>query len=427
MEEEKVKFVTLDKGLKVIAKNIPYVESVSIIVWLKTGSRYEPERLSGISHLIEHLVFKGSKKRKTALEISLSIEGIGGKINAFTSEEYTGFYVKVPASYLSLGMDILSDMLYNPLLRKDDIEKEKRVVIEEISRYYDIPEEWVDSLLIKALWGKHPLGRDILGTVNSVMGIEREDIKDYMDKFYVPLNITLSIAGKISFDDIFEYSKKYFLVDKDGVPSKFLEVEKDKIQGEKFIVEHRDINQTHLSLAFISFPRGDKRRYALTLLNIILGGGMSSRLFQKIREEKGLVYDIGSYPAYFSDTGILKVSAGIDSKRTEEALSLILKEINGMKKFDNKEELKRAKEYYKGSFLISLEDSLSQSSFIGKWAMLENKPPDIKEFIRNIEKTSIEDIRDIANTIFTYQRGAASLILPKDVDINPRDLFSEVI
>lgn len=417
-----VKLRTIDDKLKVVAKEIPYVESASIIVWVKTGSRYEPEDLNGISHLIEHMVFKGSRKRDNALKISLAIEEVGGKINAFTSEEYTGFYVKVPADHIELGFDVLSDMVYHPLLREEDLVKEKRVVLEEIKRYYDIPEEWVETLLIKAIWGDHPLGRDILGTVESVSGIKKEDIINFMDKFYTPSNITVSIAGKIDFEDISSLSRKYFCEDRDGIPSKFLEAE-GVIQGDKFIVEHRDISQTHLSMAFLSFPRSDERRYALSLLSIILGSGMSSRLFQILREEKGVVYDISTYPAYFSDVGVFKISAGIDPKRTEEAISSILEELEKMKRFDSEEELKKAKEYYKGSFLISLEDSLTQSSFIGKWTMLEGEPPDIKEFINKTEKVSIDDIREIADTIFTFDKEAASLILPKGLELEPQVLF----
>ncbi len=417
-----VKLRTIENRLKVVAKEIPHVESASIIVWVKTGSRYEPEELNGISHLIEHMVFKGSRKRDNALEISLAVEEVGGKINAFTSEEYTGFYVKVPANHIELGFDVLSDMIYHPLLREEDLVKEKRVVLEEIKRYYDIPEEWVETLLIKAIWGNHPLGRDILGTVESVSGIKREDIVDFMDRFYTPSNITISIAGKIDFEDVLSLSKKYFCIDKDGVPSKFLEA-KEIIQGDKFVVEHRDISQTHLSMAFLSFPRSDERRYALSLLSIILGSGMSSRLFQRLREEKGVVYDISTYPAYFSDVGVFKISAGIDPKRTEEAISSILEELEKMKRFDSEEELKKAKEYYRGSFLISLEDSLTQSSFIGKWTMLEGEPPDIKEFINKTEKVSIDDIREIANIIFTPDKEAASLILPKGLELEPQVLF----
>ncbi len=415
-------FKTVDDKLKVVAKEMSHVESVSVIVWIKTGSRYEPKELNGISHLIEHMVFKGSKKRDNALKISLAIEEIGGKINAFTSEEYTGFYVKVPANYLSLGLDVLSDMIFNPLLREEDLAKEKKVVMEEIKRYYDIPEEWVETLLTKAVWGDHPLGRDILGTIESVSGITKKDIEDFMKKYYAPYNITLSIAGKISFEEIFKLSKDYFLIDRDGVPSNFLKAD-DKIQGDKFIIEHRKINQTHLSMAFLSFPRGDKKRYALSLMSIILGSGMSSRLFQRLREEKGLVYDISTYPVYFTDTGIFKIGAGIDPKRTKEAIYAIQEELQKMKEFHNEKELRKAKEYYKGSFLISLEDSLTQSSFVGKWTMLEGNPPDISEFIEQTERVTTDDVRELANTIFTYEREAASIIFPEDLHLDHKELF----
>ncbi len=421
-----VKLEVMNDKLKVVVKEIPYVESASIIVWVKTGSRYEPKKLNGISHFIEHLVFKGSKKRPDALSISLAIEEIGGKINAFTSEEYTGFYVKVPADYIELGMDVLSDMIYSPLLREDDIEKEKKVVIEEIKRYYDIPEEWVETLLIKAVWGDHPLGRDILGTIESVSSLTKKDIVNFMEANYNPSNITVSIAGKVKIQEIFNLASNYFYTEKKGKPYDFSKVN-SKIQGEKFIAEHRNISQVHLSMAFLSFPRSDERRYALSLLSIILGSGMSSRLFQKLREEKSLVYDISTYPVYFSDTGLFKISAGIDPPRTEEAIIAIIEELNKMKDFDDEKELKKAKEYYKGSFLISLEDSLTQSSFIGKWTMLEGTPPNIKEFIRKTEKVTIKDIRDISRAIFSYENGAASLILPENFNINVKEIFSKTL
>ncbi len=413
---------TINNKLKVVAKEMAHVESASVIVWIKTGSRYEPERLNGISHLIEHLVFKGSRKRDNALKISLAIEEIGGKINAFTSEEYTGFYVKVPANYLSLGLDVLSDMIYHPLLREEDLKREKKVVMEEIKRYYDIPEEWVETLLIKAIWGAHPLGRDILGTIESVSKIKKEDIEEFMDTYYAPYNITLSVAGKVVFDEIFRLAEEYFLINKEGKPSDFIKAEK-KIHGEKFIVERRKINQTHLSMAFLSFPRGDERRYALSLLSIILGSGMSSRLFQKLREEKGLVYDISTYPVYFTDTGVFKIGAGIDPERTKEAILGIQDELRKMKEFDDEKELRKAKEYYKGSFLISLEDSLTQASFVGKWTMLEGRPPDINEFIEKTELVTTEDIRELAEDIFRYENEAAAFIIPEDLNLDIEELF----
>ncbi len=243
-----------------------------------------------------------------------------------------------------------------------------------------------------------------------------------MKKYYAPYNITLSIAGKISFEEIFKLSKNYFLIDRDGIPSNFLKAS-EKVQGDKFLIEHRKINQTHLSMAFLSFPRGDKRRYALSLMSLILGSGMSSRLFQRLREEKGLVYDISTYPVYFTDIGIFKIGAGIDPKRTEEAIYAIQEELQKMKEFDSEKELRKAKEYYKGSFLISLEDSLTQSSFVGKWTMLEGNPPDISEFIEQTEKVTIDDIKELANTIFTYEKEAVSMILPEDLHLNQEELF----
>jgi len=291
----------LDNGLTLITHDMLDRESIGLGVWVKAGSRFENKNNQGIAHFLEHLIFKGSKKY-SCQKIKQSIEGVGGSLNGFTGEEFCCYFVKIPYKYLNLALDILLDMVLNPLLKEEDIQKEKKVVMEEIKLYYDLPQNFVHQLLDELLWPDHPLGRNILGTYETIDRITHDSLFLFKNSHYNPSNIAISACGNLKHKEILEKVKGVFDLSKIDKKNKFKKVphysERLSIK-----ISKRDIEQTHLALGFRGLSRNDPRRYILTLLHIILGANMSSRLFNEVREKKALAYDIGTQVQFFLDSG----------------------------------------------------------------------------------------------------------------------------
>ena len=330
------KITTHPSGLKLITYEMNYMNSVSVGIWVGTGARYEKVELSGVSHFIEHLLFKGTEKR-TGKEISQTIEGLGGALNAFTGEEYTCYYSKVLSEYLEITFDVLWDMVMNNTFSTDDINKEKSVVKEEINMYQDIPAQYVQDILSKIMWPDQPLGRMILGSVDTVDALNNDKILKYKKKYYNLNNIIISVAGKIDHDTMYRLIEKYIdeqsVAGNEETPVSVIEnQEKPELN-----VYQKDTEQVHIALGVRGLPREHEDRYILKVLNTILGENMSSRLFQVVREKHGLAYSIHSSIERFNDTGALIVSAGTEEKNLYQAIELIVKR-NGhyQKKWHNR-------------------------------------------------------------------------------------------
>ncbi|UCD54918.1 MAG: insulinase family protein [Candidatus Omnitrophota bacterium] len=390
---------TLKNGLNVVTSYMPHMESVSIGLWIGVGGNYEEKRLSGMSHLIEHMLFKGTQSR-TANMLKEAIEGVGGNFNGFTSEELTCYLVKLPAQYMELGLDILSDMVLYPKLDPAELEKEKYVICEEIKMYMDQPGHHVFDILARAMWPDHALGRPIEGYINTIKSFKRDDLTDFSNQYYQPANMSVVATGKIDRRKISGIARKIFSMP--STKKRFLAESTKRIhKGAHVRLFPKNTKQTHLAFGFHGINRFHKLRYALQLLNIILGGNMSSRLFERLRERKALCYEISSGIRSYKDAGAFIIHAGVDNNKLVEASEEIVNELKELK--DNSVtpgELYRAKEYYRGQLLLALEDTSSRMLWLGDKIMLEGKAPAIREIFKNIEKIGIEDIKEIVKMIF---------------------------
>jgi predicted Zn-dependent peptidase len=390
---------------------MPGRESLALGIWIKVGGRHETIQNKGISHFLEHIAFKGTKKY-SCREIKESIEGIGGSLNGFTSEELTCYLVKIPADSLELTLNVLSDMVINPTLPNSEIEKEKTVILEEIKMYKDQPQSYVYELLDALLWPNQPIGLPIIGTFESVSRTTRQDLLLFKQQFYTPENIVVSAAGKVDFNKLTKLVTKIFSYKKEQKSSLF-DKAKEKQDYPKLKIFHKDTEQTHLALGFHSFRRDHHLRHALGMLHIILGANMSSRLFNELREKRGLAYEIGTQVKRFQDTGAFMVHAGIDNHKVTETIKLILNELVKTKhKLLSTDEFKRAKEFYLGQLMLALEDTLEHMLWIGEYTATLDRTYYLEDIIKEVNRVTREDIRKVARQIFTPQKINLALIGP---------------
>ncbi|WP_290061341.1 M16 family metallopeptidase [Paraclostridium bifermentans] len=386
---------TLSNGLTIIGEEIPYLKSITLGVWVNAGSRIENEELGGISHFIEHMLFKGTKNR-TSKEIASTIDNLGGQINAFTSKECTCYYVKLLDEHIDIGIDILSDMFLNPLFDEKDIDKERQVIIEELKMYEDSPEDLVYDLLMEGIYKTDALGMNIIGTEESLYNMNRNTIKDYFNKYYVASNSVISISGNFKFEEMVKLIESKF---KDlamgNVDIKITEPEFHPC----FIARNKDTEQVNLAISLKAIPLECREdAYALSIINNIFGGSISSRLFQNIRENKGLVYSIYSAPSLYRKSGELGIYASMSNENLKKVYNLVLEEIDNLRQNNlTDKEIKESKEQLKGSYILGLESTSSRMMSIGKAMVLTKKvknPNDIIESINNIDKARIDLIID---------------------------------
>lgn len=389
---------TLKNGLRVVTEKISESNSISVGVMIKNGSRNESLELNGISHFIEHMFFKGTKKRKSK-DIVEDIENVGGQINAFTSKEATCYYVKNLYTHLELSLEILSDMILNSVFSVEEIEREKGVVIEEINMGEDSPEDVLDDLNSKACYGDNPLSYPILGTIEKVKSITREDILNFIKEKYTPQNTVISVCGKFDDKELKELIEKYFSnwnSDSEYVPI----YENCEIQTGTYYKD-KDIEQLHVILGLKGLPQGDEHGYALTLLSNVFGGGASSILFQEVREKLGLCYSIYCYPQPFQKAGSLSIYAGLGKNYGEKALEVILKEINKFAKEGiTDDKLNINKEKLKASYILGLESTSSRMFANGKSVLFKNKITTQEDVIKRVDKISQEDIKFVLDNCF---------------------------
>ncbi|MEG0641523.1 MAG: pitrilysin family protein [Clostridium sp.] len=389
--------LTLGNGLKIVLEHIPHVKSISVGLWIKNGSRNEDEKRNGMSHFIEHMFFKGTKNRG-AKEIVESIEELGGQLNAFTGKEATCYYAKVLDEHLELALEVLSDMIFNSNFDEEEIEKEKLVVLEEISMDEDNPEDVLSNIHYQGLFGNDPITYPILGTKDTVKGFSREELIEFMEKQYTPKNSTLSISGNFDKNHIYKLIEKYFGFWTNNYHD--IVYNKPDIVNENYF-KCKDIEQLHLSIALKGYPIGHKNLYTLVMLTNLLGGGSSSILFQKFREELGMCYAIYAYPSSMVNIGTLYIYIGLNKKHISKALATIEDEL---KKFSqiklSKEKFSKAKEQIKGSYILGLESTSSRMFANGKSVLFLNKINKPEEVLKSIDSISYEDIENVMKDIF---------------------------
>ncbi len=402
----------LSNGLRIITFPVKTTKAVTLLILIKTGSKYEKKEISGISHLLEHMFFKGTKKRPKTLDITKELDGVGGIYNAFTGKEFMGFWVKVSKNHLDLGFDVLSDMLLGSLFEKKEIEKEKKVIFEEINMFQDDPQSYVLELWEKLLYGDQAAGWMISGTKETVAKISRSDLTNYFKKHFTTENIVIALAGNFQEKEISTKIKKFFT----GFKKKRPVVKKTtkEIQTKpNLLVNFKKTDQTHLCLGVRTVNLFSPKKYPLAVLSTLLGGIMSSRLFIEIREKRALAYYVQSLSQHYTDTGYLVTQAGTDNQRTEEAISAILKEYKALKeKKVSEQELKKVKENIKGRVHLSLETSNAWANFLATQEILKKEIILPEQKCAMIDKVTSEDVMKTAQEIFQPEKLNLALIGP---------------
>lgn len=420
---------TFPNGLRLLTVPVSGAESVTALILAGVGSRYEEKKINGISHFLEHMAFKGTQKRPSALAIASTIDGIGGEFNAYTSKDHTGYYIKAAKKHTTLLLDVLSDMLLNSKFDEKELEKEKGVIIEEIHMYEDTPMRHVSDIYENLLYGDTKLGRDIAGRKEVIKSVKREDFLSYMDRFYGPANTVVVVAG--GFDDEISNDKLPISNKSQNPNSKIQklvenylgdwekkEVEKPELIDDKqvkpaVLVKYKDTQQAHLCLGVRSYHLTHPGRYKLGVLTAILGGGMSSRLFIEVREKRGLAYYVRSNNEQYQDVGNFVTQAGVDVGRIEDAVKVMLEQFAKIREEKvNEEELSKAKEYLKGRFTLELEDSRNIASLFATNELLEDSIRTPQEMLAEIDSVTARDVQAVAREIFRQNTLNLAIIGP---------------
>ncbi|MBU1045657.1 insulinase family protein [Patescibacteria group bacterium] len=402
----------LKNRLRIITVPDNNTQAVTVLLLVKTGSKYEVKETNGISHFLEHMLFKGTKKRPTSTDVAEALDKVGGNYNAFTSEEYTGYFAKVEASHFDLALDWVADIYLNSLLPEKEMKKEKGVIVEEINMYHDNPMMHIVNLWKKLLYGDQPAGWSVAGEKLSVKGITRGELLSYWRRHYTASNSLICVAGNFAGATAKKKIREYFSkLSKGIIPSKPKVIENQKKPNS--LIYFKKTDQTHLCLGVRAYNLFHPKRYALELLAVILGGMMSSRLFIEVREKLGLAYYIVTLPESDPDTGFLLTRAGVDNKNVDKAIRAILGEYRKMKeKTVAPAELQKAKDYTKGKMALALEASDALASFYGGQELLENKILSQKQVFREIDKIKPKDILEVAQDIFQPQKLNLALLGP---------------
>ena len=407
----KARKTTLGNGLRVVTCEMAHTRSASINVFVGVGSRYESAEQVGISHFIEHLLFKGTKRRPTPGEVSATIENTGGILNADTGQELTGYWCKVAEPHFQQSLDLLIDMLRNSLFEQKSIEKERMVLIEELNMINDYPDYRVDALIDEMLWPDHPMGREVGGTKESVHSITRDMMLEHLARYYTPANIVISVAGNVPHQKVVGQAEALCDGWPSGNPQGWMPVSHTQSEPQ-LRLEYRGMEQVHLSIALPGMALEHPDRYALDLLSVILGEGMSSRLFVELRERQGLAYDVHSGVAHFLDCGAFVVTAGVDPKRVYEASQTILAQMSDLKDGVPEEELEKAKRLSTGRLLLRMEDTRVVSSWIGTQELLLGHIHDTDHIVEKVNRVTVDEIRHVANKLLVTERLNMAVVGP---------------
>ena len=403
---------TLDNGLRVLTADLPHAQSVAVLVMLAAGSRYETDEAQGIAHFSEHMFFKGTEKRPSAREIAGAIDAIGGEFNAFTGKEYTAYYVKCAAEHRDVALDVLVDMIRNARFEEEQIEREKGVIVEEMNMYFDTPRDFIGGVYETLLWGDQPLGRDIIGTKETIRAATRDTFTGYLDRWYKPSRMVLGVAGRIG----------------DGLVERAQELLGDLAAGEtgepeavaphtngRVVVHTKQSEQAHVILGVASLPLDHPDRYAVQLLATALGGGMSSRLFSEVRERRGLAYYVYGLNHSYTDAGTLYAQAGVDIGRIDNAVATIAAELRKIAaEPPPADELEKARNFAKGRFVLQLESPQGLMMFGLRREVLERRLPDPEEIVRGLDAVTSDDVARVAGELITSDRLRLAVIGPFD-------------
>ncbi|MCP4345917.1 MAG: insulinase family protein [Desulfobacterales bacterium] len=400
---------TLENGIRILTKKMPYVRSVSMGVWVNVGARDETSPESGLSHFIEHMIFKGTTRR-TAFQIAREFDAIGGHTNAFTAMENTCYHARVVDTHMDTMVDILSDIFLNSVFDEKEVENERPIIFQEIGMVEDSPEEYIHVLSGNTFWGDHPLGRSILGTRENVISFDAKAIKGFFRRFYQPDRIVISVAGNVDHDRFVELAGSVFesVRPGNGVPGRT-----PPQPASQIAVHHRELEQAHICIETRGLCITDPRRYAFSLMNTILGGNMSSRLFQKIREQRGLAYSVYSFASSYVDTGMFGVYAGVDPKKAVETVELLLSEMQKLKKTPvDPLELRDAKECTKGCLMLASESTDNQMIRLAQSEIHFGRYVPLDDVIEKIEAVTEDDILELSRTLFQSDHLTLTLLGP---------------
>ena len=414
----RIQKTTLKSGVRVITEEMIEAESSSIGIWVKTGSRDEPAHLNGMSHFIEHMLFKGTERR-SAHDISREIESVGGVLNAFTSREYTCFYAKVLNKDIPRAVDILTDLVMNSVFSKKELEKERKVIVQEIKMVEDTPDDLIHDLYAESFYKAHPLGRPILGSIDTIGSFDRKKVVDYFHGRYVRDNVFITAAGGVKHARLVRLLKSAFGNVNGGAAGD--NVKAPDASSGVFLFE-KDLGQVHLCLGVPAPAQSDPRRYRTYLLNTILGSGMSSRLFQRIREKGGLVYSVYSYLNLFRDSGSLVVYAGTSEENFSKVVRLILREFKNIRKDLTALEVAEAKSHLKGSILLSLETSDNRMAKLAKDEIYYKKSVPVREIVREIDRVRPRDVKALASRLLTPEKATLTALGKVEMKGLPRGL-----
>ena len=409
---------TLENGLRILDIPMPGVKSATVFILVGAGSRYEEKEINGLSHFLEHMAFKGTKKRPTALHIASLIDGIGGEFNAFTSKDHTGYYIKAASKHLPLLFDVLSDMLLHSKFASEEIEREKGVIIEEINMYEDTPMRKISDLYENLLYGDTKLGRDVAGRPEVIRSIKREDFKSYISRFYSPSNTIVAVAGGTNIKGKNKKLKVNNLAEKylgkwEKRQTEKADTVRDLQTKPGVLVRFKDTQQAHLCIGVRSYNLMHADKYKLAVMTNLLGGGMSSRLFIEVRERRGLAYYIRASNEMYLDVGNFVTQAGVDIKRIDDAIKVILEQLGTIAQVPVKpEELKKTKENMKGKLILELEDSRNTAGLFSTNELLENEIRTPEEIMKLIDEVTAFDIRKTAREIFIEKNLNLAIIGP---------------
>ncbi|MFO7937511.1 MAG: pitrilysin family protein [Kiritimatiellia bacterium] len=422
---DNIQITTLSNGMTVLSTADPDAESVSAGIWIRAGGRYESDSEAGFSHFLEHMLFKGTPSR-SSLDITRIIEGCGGYINAYTQEESTCYYTRLPCEYMENSVDVLADMYVNSLLADDEIEREREVIMEEIKMYQDLPYHQVQETLQEAMFKEHALGRPVAGNEESLSRLDHDCLAEFKDAYYRPSSTVMAFAGKLNHSDCVQCVEKYFGMLPAGEAYLPAELNSACTQDD-LIVTGKEISQVHAVIGFRIFGRHDRRRYALRVLNALLGENMSSRLFQSVRERHGLCYSIQSGYQLFSDGGIFSISGGFDASRAFSALELTASELRKLSENGiGEDELNRTQKYLQGTFRLALESVGSRMNFLGESYLNYRHVRSPEEMLSGIKAVQIEDVEALIAEILTGDNMTLAVVAPNELSIDKKRWLESV-
>jgi len=412
--KEIYKKTVLDNGIRVVTERIDYVRSITIGIWIDVGSRDEENDEGGVSHFIEHMLFKGTKKR-TAKEIASSLESVGGALNAFTGREHTCYFARVLDEHLDIALDVISDILKNPLLNPSHFEKEKEVIISEIKEMEDSPADLIHDLLMSTMWKENSLGRPIIGTMESVLKMARGQLVDFMRINYTYPRVVIAASGNLKHGVLVDKIKRKFEFSTNSSP--IHKKQTPSLVENNLMVEKRKTAQTHVCLGIPVFPYQDRRRYSALVLSNILGGGMSSRLFQTIREKLGLAYSIYTFVDFFKDVGVFEMYLGTHKRNIVRALELVMREIAKLKKNSlTSEELSHAKSQLKGNMILALESTSNRMNRLARYELFLNDYVGLDQTIDSINRIKAKDVIEMAQEFLIKDKLSAVVLGPVGKD-----------